>query len=419
MERRAANQLSQEQVTKGVVALLKHLDNVKKLQKNQLLDEEDTILLIFSLFKIPEQQRVKPISIPLPNSLHNENLEICFFTKDPQKEYKEKFAQLGIKVNKVIGLSKLRKNYKPYEAKRQLCSSYDLFLADDRIIPSLAKILGNSFFKRKRQPIPINLIGNIKKEIEKATKSTLLFLNGACSAVKIGKSHLSRDQIIQNIMECTDLIVDKIPKKWKNIQSIHIKSTDSISLPIYNKLPSAITRVNTEGKKEEEGEEDMAQDEMDEEGDEIEEGEEEELNEEGEDEIEEEEEEKPPKVQSKKQGKSKGNEDEKQKLKEVKSKEQPKLKEQKGKAKKEEVKEEEKKQTKDQSQEKSKQGADKSKKQTPSKEVKQNEPKESKKQVNSEKKEQSKKTGKREGKGNQGTTKRDTIITSGPKEKEI
>ena len=45
---------------------------------------------------------------------------------------------------KVIGLSKLRSKFESHEAKRNLCAQYDLFLADDRIIPSLPKLIGDS-----------------------------------------------------------------------------------------------------------------------------------------------------------------------------------------------------------------------------------------------------------------------------------
>lgn len=45
-------------------------------------------------------------------------------------------------VAKVIGLSKLKGKYEPFEAKRQLCNSYDLFVADDRVVPSLPKLIG-------------------------------------------------------------------------------------------------------------------------------------------------------------------------------------------------------------------------------------------------------------------------------------
>ena len=47
-------------------------------------------------------------------------------------------------VAKVIGLSKLKGKYEPFEAKRQLCNSYDLFVADDRVVPSLPKLIGLS-----------------------------------------------------------------------------------------------------------------------------------------------------------------------------------------------------------------------------------------------------------------------------------
>ena len=46
------------------------------------------------------------------------------------------------KVAKVIGLSKLRSKYESHEAKRNLCAQYDMFLADDRIIPLLPKLIG-------------------------------------------------------------------------------------------------------------------------------------------------------------------------------------------------------------------------------------------------------------------------------------
>ena len=59
-----------------------------------------------------------------------------------------KAAKLRVKqqkvagVAKVIGVSKLKGKYEPYEAKRQLCNSYDLFIADDRVVPSLPKLIG-------------------------------------------------------------------------------------------------------------------------------------------------------------------------------------------------------------------------------------------------------------------------------------
>lgn len=45
-------------------------------------------------------------------------------------------------ISRVVGVSKLRTKFEAPEAKRQLCNSYDIFLADERVIPSLPKLLG-------------------------------------------------------------------------------------------------------------------------------------------------------------------------------------------------------------------------------------------------------------------------------------
>ena len=47
-------------------------------------------------------------------------------------------------VKKVIGISKPKANYESHEAKRNLCSEYDVFLADDRILSILPKLLGKA-----------------------------------------------------------------------------------------------------------------------------------------------------------------------------------------------------------------------------------------------------------------------------------
>ncbi len=47
-------------------------------------------------------------------------------------------------VKKVIGILKPKANYESHEAKRNLCSEYDVFLADDRILWILPKLLGKA-----------------------------------------------------------------------------------------------------------------------------------------------------------------------------------------------------------------------------------------------------------------------------------
>lgn len=237
----SSSKVPADQVRKAVVALLAHLKK-KSEESSTLLDGDEDISLVFSLRKIPDKSKNKPISIPIPNSIYGrqvcvccvfvgqsicerlsaprvsiatytsrishactccflwQGVRICLFTKDPQKEYEQKLAadpvanvkevrpahwrELAIKNFirfihcyfafpppfpplfsffgdgphslvpwQVIAISKLRTEHKQFEDKRELLSNFDLFLADDRIIPLLPPLLGIKFFKKKKYRI--------------------------------------------------------------------------------------------------------------------------------------------------------------------------------------------------------------------------------------------------------------------------
>ena len=53
-------------------------------------------------------------------------------------------------VSRVVGITKLKGKFKPFEARRLLLKENDLFLADDRVIPLLPPLLGKAFFNAKK-----------------------------------------------------------------------------------------------------------------------------------------------------------------------------------------------------------------------------------------------------------------------------
>eukprot|EP00124_Ichthyophonus_hoferi_P005279 Ihof_evm2s725 gene=Ihof_evmTU2s725 len=233
--------LEKEQVSKAVKALVKHVKSSS--QDNQLLGSSETVLLMVGLKTVPLRTSKKPQRVLIPHTLFEEDeSEICLFTKDPQDEFQELLKKNGVTcVSKVIGISKLKeKHSKSHEQKRQLLNSYDLFLADDRIIPLLPSLLGRKFFEKKKQPIPVNMkAANLKQEIAHAKDATYVHLGlGSCVMVRIGSTGQTDEQIIENIMAGMEGVVDKIPHKWANVQSVHIKTSESVSLPIYASVPT-------------------------------------------------------------------------------------------------------------------------------------------------------------------------------------
>lgn len=138
-------------------------------------------------------------------------------------------------VSKVIGLSKLKTKYESFEAKRQLCNSYDLFVADERILPSLPKLLGKSFFKKKKQPVPVNLKGkNWSGQIKKACEATYLFLSGGSSlSIRVARASQGEDDCVENVMAALGEAANKLPGKFKGIKALYLKTSESVALPIY------------------------------------------------------------------------------------------------------------------------------------------------------------------------------------------
>ena len=57
------------------------------------------------------------------------------------------------------------------------------------------------------------------------------------SAVKVGHSGQTQEQLIENVIAAVSKIAKKVPRGWNNIQSIHLKTSESVALPLYNSLP--------------------------------------------------------------------------------------------------------------------------------------------------------------------------------------
>jgi ribosome biogenesis protein UTP30 len=189
-----------------------------------------------------EKFSLKPVRMAIPHpfrGVSDEDLSVCIITKDPQRFFKDLINPLQLSsVTKVVGISKLRSKFKPFEAKRVLCASFDLFAADTRIIPMLPKILGKTFFEKKKQPVPVNLTSTnpeeIKQEIQEAVEAAYFFQTGGSNtSITIGKSSQTPEQLAANIEAVIKQLAAKLPSGLSTIRTIHVKTKESAALPIY------------------------------------------------------------------------------------------------------------------------------------------------------------------------------------------
>ncbi len=66
-------------------------------------------------------------------------------------------------------------------------------------------------------------------------------LKSECVLCRVGKSSMSQEDCTENIVATVVSALDHIPKKWLNVQALHLKSVNSVALPIYQTLPAEQT----------------------------------------------------------------------------------------------------------------------------------------------------------------------------------
>ena len=213
MKSKQENLVEPNLMGKAVNALLKHHESEVNSagDKKQLLGDDQSIHVQFNLTRIPEHSSIssRPIRIEIPHSLHKLNerneggglddgdndgldeAEVCLIVKDSSKEWVQtlisQFPKEMSYIKKVLSLTSLRKKHTQYQDRRTLCNSYSLFLVDDAILPMVGKLLGKSFFMKKKQPVPVKLSRkeSLPFAIEKCVKSTFLMIGaGTCVSIK-------------------------------------------------------------------------------------------------------------------------------------------------------------------------------------------------------------------------------------------
>ncbi|XP_003928791.3 ribosomal L1 domain-containing protein 1 [Saimiri boliviensis] len=243
----ARKQLDKEQVRKALDALLTHCKS-RKNNYGLLLNENENLFLMVVLWKIPSKElRVR---LPLPHGIRSDLEDICLFTKDEPNSTPEKTEQFyrkllnkhGIKtISQIIPFQTLKKEYKPFEAKLRLLSTFDFFLTDARIRRLLPSLIGRHFYQRKKVPVSVNLLSkNLSREINDCIGGTVLNISksGSCSAIRVGHVGMQIEHIIENIVAVTKGLSEKLPEKWESVKLLFVKTEKSAALPIFSSFVS-------------------------------------------------------------------------------------------------------------------------------------------------------------------------------------
>ncbi len=234
---------------------------------------EEPVWLVLTTKKfVTDKHNLKPRKIQLPHPLNiSQDTSICLITPEPQRQFKDAIAHLSFptdlskRITRVISLKKLEAKYKSFEQKRQLRDSYDLFLADDRIISYLAPVLGKTFYKSTpKRPVPITLSpskpkekknpalpstkksktqddlttllpsAQIAKEINRAVSAATVHLSSSTNtAIKVGLAFFEAEQVAENIEAVMEGLTKKNLVSWRNVRGVHVKGPNTMAVPVW------------------------------------------------------------------------------------------------------------------------------------------------------------------------------------------
>jgi hypothetical protein len=201
------------------LVLNRYKDNLNLLQSEM----EEFFYLNFVFGKLPFKFSLRPVNIPLTNSIYNSekfNTRVCIFVKDPRSSFKELgiSSQLPFKI-KVIDIKKLKEKYARFQERRNLIKDFEIFLCDQKIYMMLKKLLGKPFYVHKKYPVALKMDyskpewikNSIMSHVEKSTK--FYMTHGPNYTVKFARVVQDNKEIMENLM---DAVVNTLPHvlKW-------------------------------------------------------------------------------------------------------------------------------------------------------------------------------------------------------------
>ncbi|CAL9048653.1 unnamed protein product [Musa banksii] len=246
--------INREAVTKAADALFQWLRS--RDSKAQLFEDDEFLYLQLSLHRFPsntKSARVNPQLLPVPHPLfsdHSSSLCLFFDDRSPSASASallDRARELSLSVDAAIGLSSLRSDYRPYEARRRLCDSHNLFFADRRIIPLLPRLIGKEFFRKRKAPLPLDLSRpGWPLQLRRCLNSAFFYppSKGTCTVVKVGRASMTPEEVADNVNAIVEGAVEHVPKGWGNVRSVLIKAAGSVALPVYQAVPQMGLKIN-------------------------------------------------------------------------------------------------------------------------------------------------------------------------------
>ena len=109
---------------------------------------------------------------------------------------------------------------------RKLANTYDVFLSEAPLMPSVGKILGPALGPRGKLPVPVPPNADIAPLITKHRKTVVVKMrNQPIIQCAIGTADMKEEQIVDNIQAVLRLVEGKLKRGLKNVKLAFVKTS--------------------------------------------------------------------------------------------------------------------------------------------------------------------------------------------------
>lgn len=246
----------------------KSIKSLKTHFEPQEHHNEAIYLIINTVQPFVKVKEYTPKVITLTHKLDKlDNKLVLLITKDPSTPYRAELTRKGSPTedvfNEIMTVTKLRKIAGNHNKLTKLFKEFDIIVADFRVRKFLPLILGPQFYvKNRKVPFLIQMAKPdinatlvktakspklkdercdakfVKGQLNSIARNTFVILpKGTSMAIKIGYLHWSDQQLIENIDNVIGFIIPAIVRTPKLLHNVQIKTSESISLPVYEQQP--------------------------------------------------------------------------------------------------------------------------------------------------------------------------------------
>ena len=198
------------------------LESVKeaknKTEKRNFVQSVELVINLRDIdMKKPESKIQELIELPYPIG---KQIKVCVIASG---ELASKAKKAGADL--VIERSELEALAGDKKRQKSLVKTYESFIAEAPLMPTVGRVLGAVLGPKGRMPTPVVPTANIADIIEKQRKTVLVRLRGQpLLQCRIGTEDMPDEHIAENIQVIIRRLEPKLKRGLKNIRSMVIKA---------------------------------------------------------------------------------------------------------------------------------------------------------------------------------------------------